>query len=115
VFAAAPSGATIVKLTRTPARYRKPGFEGGGWDGPSVTLTFRSQAPPGQVYRFYIRRAEAAGWRATASGALGLTDRWQKTYPDRAAAYLSLSLLTPPSTASKRLYMLGGGVAPVVH
>jgi hypothetical protein len=115
VFAAVPRGATIVKLTRTPARYRKPGFEGGGWDGPSVTLLLRSSAPPADVYRFYGRRAEAAGWHATASGGLGFTDRWAKTYSDRAAAYLSLALLTRSPTASERLYFLGGGVAPIVH
>ena len=115
MFAAVPRGATIVKLTRTPARYRKPGFEGGGWDGPGVSLMFKSSAPPADVYRFYDRRADAAGWRATASGALGLTDRWTKTYADGAAAYLSLALLTRPLTAPERLYFLAGGVAPVVH
>jgi hypothetical protein len=76
---------------------------------------FRSSAPPGSVYGFYGRRAIAAGWHSTASGGLGFVDRWQKTYPDGARAYLSLALLTPPPTAGKRLYMLGGGVAPVVR
>jgi hypothetical protein len=115
VFAAVPRGATMVKLTQTPARYRQPAFQTGGWDGPSVMLMFRSSSPPALVYRFYGRRAKAAGWHGIASGALGFTDRWRKRYPDGAAAYLSLSLLTPPPTASRRLYMLGGGVAPVVH
>ena len=115
VFAAVPRRATIVKLTRTPARYRQPAFQTGGWDGPSVTLMFRSSSPPGFVYRFYGGRAEAAGWHPTASGGLGFVDRWRKTYSDGATAYLSLSLLTPLSSASVRLYMLGGGVAPVLH
>src|SRR2546428_10803908 len=90
VFAAVPRGATIVKLTRTPARYRKPGFEGGGWDGPGVSLMFKSSAPPADVYRFYDRRAGAAGSRATPSGALGLSDRRAKTSPGGATASLSL-------------------------
>lgn len=108
VFAALPGGATAVRRTRTPARYTQPGFSGGGWRGPSVVLTFASSAQPGDVYRFFARRAAAAGWRATSSGALGLTDVWRKTYPDGAAATLLLSKLP-------RTYILSGGVAPVVH
>ena len=115
MFAAVPPGATTVKRTRTPARYRQPAFQTGGWDGPSVSLMFRSSSPPGSVYRFFGRRADAAGWHGIASGGLGFTDRWRKMYPDGATAYLSLSLLTPPATASRRLYTLAGGVAAVVH
>jgi hypothetical protein len=112
VFAASPPGATRVHVARTPAVYRKPGFTGGGWDGPSVVVTFTSSAPPAGVYRYYARRAVAAGWRPTASGSLGLTDRWGKTYADGAAATLLLSVLTRPSTVSHRV-ILGGGVAAV--
>jgi hypothetical protein len=108
VFAALPGGATAVHRTRTPARYTQPGFTAGGWRGPSVVLTFASSAQPVDVYRFFARRAAAAGWRATSSGALGLTEVWRKTYPDGAAATLLLSMLP-------RAYILSGGVAPVVH
>lgn len=112
VFAAVPRGATLIRLTRTPARYRQPAFQTGGWDGPSVVLMLRSPAPPAAVYRFYGRRANAAGWHATASGAFGLTDRWTKTYADGARAYLSFALLTLPTSVSPRLYRLAGGVTP---
>ena len=108
VFAALPGGATVVHRTRTPARHQQPGFTGGGWRGPSVVVTFTSSARPADVYRFYARRAAAAGWRAASSGALGLTDVWRKTYPDGAAATLLLSMLP-------RTYILSGGIAPVVH
>jgi hypothetical protein len=108
VFAAVPEGATATVVTRTPARYRKPGFGGGGWDGPSVVVTFESSAPPADVYGFYARRAAADGWRPTAKGALGFTDRWAKTYPDGAAATLYVALV------SGREYRLSGAIAPVV-
>jgi hypothetical protein len=115
VFAALPPRASVVKRTRRAARYRKPGFEGGGWDGPSVSVMLKSPSPPGAVYRFYGRRAKAAGWHATAVGGLGFADTWRKTYPDGAPAYLSLALLTLRRSPSERVYYLAGGVAPVVH
>jgi hypothetical protein len=111
VFEAAPPGATAVRVVKTPARYVKPGFESGGWHGPSVVVTFTSAAPPAQVYGFYARQAESAGWHATSTGALGLTDTWRKTYPDGTAATLLLSLLTLQPGATQRDYMLSGGVA----
>ena len=109
VFAALPDGSTSVAVQRSPAHYRKPGFTGGGWDGPSVVVTFTSTAPPADVYGFYARRAAAAGWRPTARGALGLDDRWAKTYRDGAAATLILTLLRDGQ------YRLAGAVAPVVR
>jgi hypothetical protein len=115
VFSARPPGAPRVVVTRTPARYREPGFDAGGWHGPAVTATFRSAAPPATVYRFYARRAQAAGWHATKSGALGLADTWTKTYPDGADATLVLSLLTHATSGPPRLYTLSGGVTPVVR
>ncbi|HUP31483.1 MAG TPA: hypothetical protein VM184_00505 [Gaiellaceae bacterium] len=111
VFASVPEGATAVETEEQPARYRKPGFTGGGWDGPTVVVTFTSAAPPAEIYGFYARRAEAAGWRPTASGALGLTDRWAKTYPDEAPATLVLAVVE--ETTPERVYRLSGGIAPV--
>jgi hypothetical protein len=113
VFASPAPGARNSRTTRTPARYRDPGFSGGGWDGPSLVVSFTSSAPTADIYRFYAQQAEAAGWRATASGSLGLADRWQKTYEDGAKATLLLSLLTRSTNASERRYTLSGGVAPV--
>jgi hypothetical protein len=110
VFAAVPDGATQVSTVRREAHYRKPGFTGGGWRGPTVIVTFKTPSPPADVYRFYARRARAAGWKPTAKGALGLTDRWAKTYPDGAFATLTLFLLR--SDAQLHEYELGGAVAP---
>jgi hypothetical protein len=110
VFVGLPDGAKKIRVTRTPARYSEPGFTGGGWRGPSIVVTFTSSASPAGVFRFYARRATVAGWRPTAKGALGLTDRWVKTYPgDRASATLLLADL------SRGRYSLSGGVAPALR
>lgn len=111
VFAAAPDGATGVQTTLTKAKYVKPGFTGGGWHGPGVLVTFTSTAPPADVYGFYDQSAQAAGWHPAASGGLGLTDRWAKTYADGASATLVLVLLTPSGTATERKYELAGSIA----
>ena len=115
VFAARPDGTATFRMKRAPAFYKKPGFTGGGWHGPSVVVTFTSSAPPADVYAFYAQQAEAAGWRPTSTGALGLTDSWVKTYPEGAAATLGLALLDLSQAAVKRTYILSGGVAPVLH
>ena len=111
VFTRLPNGATHVKTERHDAKYRKPGFSGGGWDGPTLIVTFKSTSPPAEVYRFYAQRAKTAGWKPTAAGGLGLTDRWAKTYSDGAPGSLVLVLLR--STPSEHVYRLFGGVAPV--
>jgi hypothetical protein len=113
VFASLPDGAANVRTTRTEAHYRKPGFSGGGWAGPSIVVTFTSSAPPADVYRFYDQRATTDGWKPTAKGALGVTDRWAKTYSDGAAATLMLALLSRSQAAAERRYQLSGGIAPV--
>jgi hypothetical protein len=89
--ASPPPGAQSVAVHETKATYRKPGFDAGGWDGPSVVVTFTSSAGPAEVYRYYARRAEAAGWQPTAKGALNLTDRWAKTFDSGAPARLFLA------------------------
>jgi hypothetical protein len=114
VFASLPPGATEIETVRTRAEYREPGFTGGGWDGPSVVVTFSSAAPPDAVYGFVAERAKAAGWEPLASGALGLTDRWEKTFPDDASATLTLSLLEGADAGPEAVYRLAGGIAPVV-
>lgn len=112
VFASLPDGATEVGTERRGARYREPGFTGGGWDGPTVIVTFKSASPPEDVYGFYARHAAAAGWKPTAAGELGLTDRWSKTYPDGAPATLTLTLTLLERASGERVYRLSGGVAP---
>ena len=59
------------------------------------------------MFGFFGLRAASSGWHATASGALGLTDRWSKEYQDGAPATLLLAQLRGP------LYRLYGGIAPV--
>ena len=107
VFARSPDGANQIRVKRTPARYSQPGYTGGGWRGPSIVVTFTSSVSPAGVFRFYARRAARAGWRPIARGALGLVDRWAKTYPgDGASATLLLADL------SRGRYSLSGGIAP---
>jgi hypothetical protein len=106
VFASVPPGATAVDRTRTPAQKRPGGFTGGGWAGPSYVVSFTSAASPREVYGFYGNAAQNAGWTPTGTGAVGLTDRWKKTFPDGAPATLLLSRLSNTS------YRLSGGIAP---
>ncbi len=105
VFASAPPGARAVETRESKARYRKPGFDAGGWDGPSVVVSFRSSAPPADVFGYYARRAEAAGWKETAKGALDLADRWAKTFPGNAPATLLLTRL------GEARYQVSGSIA----
>jgi hypothetical protein len=113
VLASAPPGATDVVVRRVPAHYAKPGFGSGGWHGPGVVVAFRSTAPPADVFGFYAQRAQAAGWRATGTGAYRLADTWTKSFPDGAAATLLLSPLTLQPDATERQYRLSAGIAPV--
>jgi hypothetical protein len=90
VFAATPPSATGVAVRRVAAKYRKPSFEAGGWEGPTVFVTFADGAPVAAVYGFYARRAVRAGWRPLKRNNLGFTDAWNKTFPDGARATLTL-------------------------
>ena len=111
VFAALPAGATSPALMQTRARYVQPAFSGGGWDGPSVVARFGWSGPPGAVYRFVARRAAAAGWRATGVGALRVTDRWAKAFPDGAAATLLLSVWPISRESGAHTYQLSGSIS----
>jgi hypothetical protein len=114
VFAGVPMSSTMVRVQRTPAKHREPGFDGGGWTGPSVVVSFRSTKPSRVVFQYFARRAAVNGWHPTAEGSLGLTDRWAKSYPDGAPATLVLSQLGRTDTP-ERMYMLQGGIAPVTR
>lgn len=105
--ASTPPGAQGVETRETKATYRKPGFDAGGWDGPSVIVTFTSSDGPAEVYRYYARRAEAAGWQPTAKGSLNLADRWAKTFDGNAPARLFLAQF-PGSR-----YQVTASIAPV--
>lgn len=111
VFAALPNGASSPALTRRRAHYRQPAFEAGGWDGPSVVTTFGWSGPPRSVFRFFARRAAAAGWRATSSGALRITDAWSKRYPDGAAATLVLTWRPIDETPKEHTFSLAGSIS----
>ncbi len=111
VLSARPSGSSLVSVVRTKAKYTEPGFEGGGWRGPSVMVTIRSREPAIDVLRFYGTRAVAAGWTPLAAGSLGVTDGWKKTYPDGALATLLVSPLPQPSGT----IVLSAGIAPALH
>jgi hypothetical protein len=114
VFASLPPGAHLSgPIARTPARYRQPGFQTGGWDGPSVVVTFVSDQPASAIYQFYAARAADVGWHATAQGSLGYTDNWTKTYSDHATGYLSLdSLENGPKGFT---YTLSGSITTVTQ
>lgn len=113
VFTRTPPEARGVGVRRIPAVYRHPAFQGAGWDGPTVVVSFADSAPPPTIYGFYARRALAAGWRPSGRNGLGFTDRWEKTYPDGAAATLALLPASKTSPASRRRYQLAGSTATV--
>jgi hypothetical protein len=113
VFATTPREARGVGVRRIPAVYRHPAFQGAGWDGPTVVVSFADSAPLATVYRFYARRAAAAGWRPGGRNGLGFTDRWAKTYPDGAAATLALLPASKTWPASRRRYRLAGSTSTV--
>jgi hypothetical protein len=84
-----PPSAVLSAARKHPAEF----FGRGGWDGPSVTVSFTSSAAPVSTLRFYGEQAAESGWHATAVGAYRVTDRWTKTYPDGTPAYLLVSVI----------------------
>jgi hypothetical protein len=93
VFQSLPPGSQADgPMVRTPARYVHPGFDGGGWHGPAVTLTFTSTGSAASVFSFYERRVGTLAWTATGSrNVLHYPQVWTKPYPRGANAYLSLT------------------------
>jgi len=78
IFARLPPGAVRASLQESPAKYRSGVFEGSGWDGPSVIMTFTSPRSVRDVYRFYAERAHEAGWTPWQKLSYGLTGSWLK-------------------------------------
>jgi hypothetical protein len=111
IFAKLPSGAVRTELTQSPAAYVTPAFQGAGWDGPSVILSFTCSLPIREVYRFFDGRATAAGWHALASGYLHVTDRWEKQFRDGAVADIGVAPEDPDATTYPRSYRLSGGIS----
>lgn len=98
-------------LAYTPTGQRRP-FRAPGWNGPSVVLKFESSAEPRSVYEFYGERATTHGWSPTLKGSLHIDDRWQKTYPNGAQAWLSIITDRPWERAPEpRQYTLIGSIS----
>lgn len=91
VFSLLPPGAsTEGPLVATPARHRPAGLDGGGDDGPSVSVKLVSTQPPVMVFAFYAQLAASSGWTATGQDAAGQANSWTKRYTGELHATLLL-------------------------
>lgn len=101
----------IGSIARTPARYRKPGLDGGGWDGPAIALKFTSAQSAASVFTYYAAQTSKLGWVATKNNALGYPQGWTKTYPDGTRAELTLTDLEiqTPTGGTPSTYILNAG------
>lgn len=112
VFHALPPDAHTPETTLNPAEFRAPGFQRGGWAGPSVILTFQSTAAPQTIYGYYDEQARANDWVPHSTGALHITSTWRKTYSNGAESYLRI--FTPRSweaASGPRQYELSGSIS----
>jgi hypothetical protein len=74
-----PPGAVRVSREQNPARFQDNGvFEGSGWVGPYVAVTFRSSRSVTDVYRFYAVVAASDGRKPWAELTKGITRGWTK-------------------------------------
>jgi hypothetical protein len=86
-----PDSHATAPLHKAAAYSVQPGFDGGGTNGPAVTLTFASTTAAQTVFEFYASRAQASGWRPNGNrNVLGSLDVWTKPYPAGLTASLSL-------------------------
>lgn len=85
-----PPNSTSLKTTLSPAQYQQPGFSGGGWSGPGVSLKFVSSARALDVYAFYAREATAHGWVVKDQGHFHVPDVWTKNLPGYGRIFLRL-------------------------
>jgi hypothetical protein len=112
VFSHLPDGAHLKgSIVETPAHYRQPVLEGGGWETPTVGVTFVDDQPPATIYQFYAAQAAATGWQVSHYNQLGYAYRWTKTYPDHANAWLILSNVENTSQGQGQTYEFGGGIS----
>lgn len=107
----APGSTSVIK-NLLPAQYRSTAFQGSGWDGPAVTLQFRSAAPVLTVYRFYADAAKADGWRTQSSGHLHVPDRWTKSLLGAPAILMVADLGLPGRQGLRYEVTLSAGPAP---
>ena len=114
VFDALPPDARSPRITLNPAKWRETPFQGAGgaWDGPSVLVTFQSSAGARSVFEYYGKQAPAHGWIANLKGSLHVYDRWKKTYPNGAEAWLRISWFgTYPPPSGTLQYQLTGSIS----
>jgi hypothetical protein len=79
IFAGLPPGAVRTSWQKQPAKYHNRGiFEGSGWSGPDITLTFTSSQSARDVFRFYAKRAHETGWTPSQAFPNGHTWDWSK-------------------------------------
>jgi hypothetical protein len=104
VFQSLPPGSHAAgPPVRAPAWYAQPGFSGGGWHGPAVTLTFTNSDSPASVFSYYEARVASFGWTATGNrNVMGYPQVWTKPYPGGSKAYLTLLDLDLQTSGSGR-------------
>jgi hypothetical protein len=79
IFTGLPLGAVRTNWQEQSAKYHNRGiFEGSGWSGPDIILTFTSSQSARDVFRFYAERAHETGWTPTQTLPIGLTWDWSK-------------------------------------
>ena len=95
----------------TPARHGPAGVDGGGDDGPSVSVKLVSRQPPVMVFAFYAQLAASSGWTATGQDAAGQANNWTKRYTgDLHATLLLIDLDQRVTTAgAQHRYALNCG------
>jgi hypothetical protein len=109
IFAGLPPNATLSgPIVKTPAQWRQPGFQTGGWDGAGVVMMFVSKDPESTVYQFFATRAIATGWQDVKAGSNGFISTWKKTYSDGTTTHLSLYSFE--DNPNGRRYELAGGI-----
>jgi hypothetical protein len=75
-----------------------------------VTVTFTSTAGSSDVYKAVGENAVRNGWVAKAVDSTGMTNRWQKTYPDGTPATLILTHTDLQATMQPHTYSLAGAI-----
>jgi hypothetical protein len=80
IFASLPRGGTRTIWQEKPAYRSSSVFEGRGWHGPSVVMTFTSSESIRDVYGFFAKRAQETGWTPTPGkkSSSGLIWAWSK-------------------------------------
>lgn len=90
VLAGRPPASSHLRSDASPAHYATPAFEPSGWVWPAVNVTFTSTAPVLDVYEYYARKAQSAGWTVWHTGYLHVPNRWRKAIPGCGEIILSL-------------------------